>query len=403
QARTVGPDRTLTTGEPELEPLSKSGQIFGLGYRSDADAAKLSTAHMVAQSKATMFRVTIGCPNKTYDEIFEHAAQEEITILPDIVFIASEIKEKPSGSHEYSCTSNTETNKIPPPSEHGEWKAELEAIVKRYGHGGTFWAEHSFPHQAELIPDHWEIWNEENTERYGSTEGRIRPAWYGALLPEAHEAITNVNPNAQVLIGGLLTVSKHRPSAKEVEENPELEDEIAPQTFLKQAGHFEDYDDVSLHPYAFRGVGEVPHAPHNTKDVERITERVFSSIVEVRGKLHQLGEETEKMPIWITEIGWPINSRGARNDGTHWLVSESIQRDLLTSTFRMMKGETKAFNVRKLHIAAIMYYNIADSIEGVPAEKINNWEYHCGLLEDSPNLEESKKRSAWFAFQAQAE
>jgi hypothetical protein len=205
------------------------------------------------------------------------------------------------------------------------------------------------------------------------------------------------------LIGGLLSVSRHRPSAKEVEENPELEDEIAPQSFLKQAGHFEDYDDVSLHPYAFRGVGEVPHAPHNIKDVERITERVFSSIAEVRGKLHQLGEVTEKMPIWITEIGRPINSRGARNDGTHWLVNESIQRDLLTSTFRMMKGEMKAFNVRKLHIAAIMYYNIADSIEGVPADKINNWEYHCGLLEDSPNLEESKKRSAWFAFQTKAE
>ncbi len=395
--KTVGPDRTLTTGEPEVEPLSSTGKIFGLDYRSVPDAAKPTTAQLVAESNATMFRVAIGCPNQEYDEIFEHAAEEGVAILPDIVGVAEHVEETKIGSHHFKCPGK-HGNFVPPPDEHEAWRQELEAIVHRYGHGGTFWAEHEF--SPELIPDHWEIWNEENTGRFGSTSRRIQPSWYGSLLEEAHEAITSVDPTAQLLLGGLLSVPKNRPTAAELNRNPELEDEIAPWIFLRQMGHYNGFDEVSLHPYAFSGFGKVPHAPNNAKDVEKVTERVRRNVAVVRATLNELGSPTNEMPIWITEIGWPVRGDGANpNDKVHWLVSEETQRDLLNSTFQMLKGETKRLPVKKFRIAAIMYYNIAD---GVNAEPKGQWDFHCGLIEDSVAPEKGKKRKAWFAFQEQA-
>jgi hypothetical protein len=394
---TVGPDRTLTTGEAELESLSTLGQIFGLGYRSVPDAANPATAHLVAQSNATMFRVVIGCPNKTYDHIFEHAAEEGITILPDIVGVPDKVVETEKGSNEYECPSR-HGNLVPPASERLAWKAELEAIINRYGHGGTFWAEHEFP--TELIPDHWEIWNEPNTERFGSTTGRVNPAWYRELLDESHEAITKVNPGAQILIGGLLSVAKARPTKKELENHTKLEDHIFPANFLKVVGDFSAYDAVSLHPYAFRGAGKVPHAPSDATDVEHVTAKVWSNIAVVRATLNTSGSAASKMPIWITEIGWPVKGGGAKPDGSHWLVSDDTQRDLLNATFQMMKDESKQFPAKKFRIPAILYYNIADA---VGAEPKGQWDYHCSLVEDSIKPEKGEKRKAWHAFQLQAE
>jgi hypothetical protein len=84
-----------------------------------------------------MFRVVIDCPNKIYDEIFEHAADENITILPDIVGVPEKVEETERGSHHFDCPGKPgrEGNKVPPPSEHEAWKAKIEAIVGRYGHG----------------------------------------------------------------------------------------------------------------------------------------------------------------------------------------------------------------------------------------------------------------------------
>jgi hypothetical protein len=346
-----------------------------------------------------MFHVAIGCPNAEYDEIFEHAAQEGITILPYIVGVAEHVEETKFGSHKFKCPGH-HGNFVPPPGEHEAWRQEVEAIVGRYGHGGTFWAEHEF--SEALIPDYWEIWNEENTGRFGSTSTsrRIQPSWYGSLLEEAHEAITDVDPTAKVLLGGLLSVPKARPTRAELREDPHLEDEIAPVTFLEDMGHYSAFDEVSLHPYVFRGKGKVPNAPDNAKDVERVTERVRGNVAVVRALLDELGSPTKGMPIWITEIGWPVKGGGANpKDHVHWLVSEDTQRDLLNSTFDMLKGESKRLPVNGFGISAIMYYNVTDAVEAQPP---GQWDFHCGLWEDSVAPEKGNPRKAWYAFQSQA-
>jgi transcriptional regulator with XRE-family HTH domain len=137
------------------------------------------------------------------------------------------------------------------------------------------------------------------------------------------------------------------------------------------------------------------------KDVETVTERVYNNIFVVRVRLNELGSRTEEMPIWITEIGWPVRGGGGNpNDKVHWLVDEETQRDLLNSTFSMMKGEqSERFPIKGFRLSAIMYYNIADGVDSIPK---GQWDFHCGLIEDSVKPEEGKKRKAWYAFQGQA-
>jgi hypothetical protein len=196
-------------------------------------------------------------------------------------------------------------------------------------------------------------------------------------------------------------VAKARPTKAELEEHSKLEDHISPANFLKAVKHFNAYDAVSLHPYAFRGAGKNAHAPHDAEDVKHVTAVTWSTIQAVRSVMNSLGTVTSEMPIWITEIGWPVKGGGAKPDGTHWLVEEDIQRDLLNSTFRMLKGEmAKEFPSRQFHIPAILYYNIADGVESTPK---GSWDFHCGLVEDSVSPEMGKKRKAWYAFQIQAE
>jgi hypothetical protein len=98
--------------------------------------------------------------------------------------------------------------------------------------------------------------------------------WYGSLLAEAHEAVTSVNEKAKVLIGGLLSVPKARPTTKEFEE--EVEDEIAPANFLKQMKHYDAFDVASVHPYVFSGKGKVSNPPKDADDVKAVTERVWN-------------------------------------------------------------------------------------------------------------------------------
>lgn len=143
-------------------------------------------------------------------------------------------------------------------------------------------------------------------------------------------------------------MAKARPTKKELGNHTKLEDHIFPANFLKAVGDFSAYDAVSLHPYAFRGAGKVPHAPSDATDVEHVTAKVWSNIAVVRATLNTSGSAASKMPIWITEIGWPVKGGGAKPDGSHWLVNDDTQRDLLNATFQMMKDESKQFPAKEV-------------------------------------------------------
>lgn len=158
---------------------------------------------------------------------------------------------------------------------------------------------------------------------------------------------------------------------------------------------------LSLHPYAFQAKGKdwEERVPSNPGDVETIRTKVKRNIRVARAALDDAGGENKQ--IWITELGWPVKMKNVTpNDKSHLPVTEEIQRDLLHSTFNMIKSHSgKA--LQSFDIANVFYYNVEDWIEK------KNWAYRAGLREDADMKQkfglEGKFRKAWFAFQGQAE
>lgn len=326
---------------------------------------------LVQESGSSMFRISVKEPNGKFDELFQHAAEQGITILP----VLSEVPGAPG-------------NLIPPIKEgtpgRTNWENKLKAIVNRYGPEGTFWKEH--PGLPELAPAYWEIWNEPNWGASGDLQEHIDPDKYGDLLQLSHTVITGLKPSAKILFGGLLAVKR-----KKGEKAKMLVGE-----FIKRVGHTAHYDALSLHPYAFRGIGKPPN-PTTKEDLQNVKKLVERNIRGARMALDRIGAKGKK--LWITELGWPVKQRKlAKEDGSHLLVSEEMQRDLLNATFNMIK-ERSGSKEGSFDIENVFYYNTRDYVTG---ERPEIWDHHCGLIEDVGGGQKGEKRKSWFAFQNQA-
>jgi Concanavalin A-like lectin/glucanases superfamily len=382
----VGKDLTLTTtaATTPLSQLEAERQALlaerpswkgfvNLGWSGNlSQDASEGSMKLIQDSGSKMFRVAVGVPNGTYDTLFQHAAEQGITILPDI-----------------SGIPDTKGNLIPPVEKgtpgRASWEKKLKDIVNRYGPGGTFWKEHSGLSES-LAPEYWEIWNEPNYGANGNLNEHIDPDRYGELLAISHAVITKIKPGAKILFGGLLAVSREKGKAAKMTVGQ----------FIRRVGHAEDYAALSLHPYAFRGVGKDP-TPTTKEDVQHVTKLVERNIRAARMALDSVGAKGKE--IWITELGWPVKQRGlAEEDQHHLLVSEETQRELLNATFNMIK-ERSGPKDGSFNIESVFYYNVKDHISG---DFPQIWDHHCGLIEDEGHGEKGGKRKAWFAFQNQA-
>ena len=158
------------------------------------------------------------------------------------------------------------------------------ALAKRYGPGGSFWAEH--PELPALPVTAYEVWNEENAKVYWHPS---TPEDYADLYAATRDAIHGVDPNARVVVGGLAAA-----------DNGSV---ISPADFLrKMVAHRPDLkgnmDAVALHPYA------------------RNPQGVYDKIAAFRNDLDSI--VGPGIPVELTEIGWSTTD-----------VSESTRADYL--------------------------------------------------------------------------
>jgi hypothetical protein len=376
----VGQDQTLTTGPVLVSPRALQAQQASLlaegdwkgFFNMDWSGKGLEVGaelNLVEKSGAKMFRVAIGAPSTRTNEIFKLAAEKHITILPGLGGNKMEPQDPITGTRP-------------------AWRKFVEEIVDRYGHGGSFWTSH--PGIPQLVPDYWEIWNEENYGANGNKKGEVDSLEYGDVLREAREVLQEKDAQAKILLGGLLTVSN-----KPGEIDHETVGEFV--RHLDEAGYSGDYDALSLHPYAFKG------------NVNRVSKQVMRNIHIARAALDRAAEGQGKK-IWITEIGWPVGNPNDKreNDGHHIPVSEEKQKELLESVFQRIK-EHSGSGPHGLSIENVFYYNVQDNFYGVP----NDWAMSCGLREDLAEVERpsgkrktrghGRYRKAWFAFQHEAE
>jgi hypothetical protein len=395
----VGRDQTLTTGTAVSSPQELAAQrdallaetnwqgFVNVHWSGDTlETAEASTMNVIQGSGAKMLRISIEevkevKAKQNYDAIFKLAAERGITLLPILI-----------GDPERN-------DSLIPQDDKGDnirsaWRTEVRDIVKRYGHNGDFWKEH--PGLPSREPDYWEIWNEQNYGASGSVKGgKIIPAEYGDLLEESNNVIEGVDPTAKILFGGLLTVGRNNGPI----------DKMSVGEFIRRTGHPQAYDALSLHPYAFQAPGKnrKERAPTNADDVQVITKKIRRNIKGPRFALDQTGGENKR--IWITELGWPVKMPGLTpNDGSHLPVSEEIQRDLLNSTFNMIKRHSGKAQ-ESFDIAKVFYYNVEDAT----GKAIwNDWAFRSGLREDEDYKKKDygqpgRFRKSWFAFQNQAD
>jgi hypothetical protein len=159
-----------------------------------------------------------------------------------------------------------------PPTDLADYAAYAGAFAGRYGRGGTYWAQH--PAGAQPVTT-YEIWNEPN----GAWFWRPAPnaATYADMYLRARAAIKAVDPEARVVIGGLVADASFVDAMYAA--RPDLRGNV---------------DAVGWHAYSPTVNGAV------------------GSVRALRKALERVGDPA--VPIHVTELGWPTSGSGPGSD-----------------------------------------------------------------------------------------
>jgi len=204
------------------------------------------------------------------------------------------------------------------------WTQFLKAAVARYGPGGTFWqpAEgggpspfHSLCHcDADPMPiSSWQVWNEPTLSHYFNVSSPVQS--YAKLLQVSHDAITSVDPKAQIVLAGVPGFG-----TKGSENAWQFLGEL-----FRTLGNGDDFDVVALHPYA------------------RSTSQLELEIKKVRAVMNENGDGAK--PLWITELGWGSGppDRFGFNKGTQ------RQAQLLTQAYSLLLRDRASWHLDRVY------------------------------------------------------
>ncbi|HEY0071803.1 MAG TPA: hypothetical protein VGE04_17730 [Chloroflexia bacterium] len=218
--------------------------------------------------------------------------------------------------------------------------------------------------------DAYEIINEPNISfdlwldsGHGSAE--IKPERYAALIFSAYRAIKNVNPVAQVIVGGIMIGSP--PEGQDHDQFDYLfqlyvsrwTDKYRADDFSSRPGwNVVPWDGVALHPY-FLGTPEL-----------------FQLLREFGRKLRDRGDGRSK--LWITEIGAQAVPPANRGDAP--TVEEIKQANYLRSLYT---GILKDWELRSI-VPHVFWFKYEDFVPG-------NYTHNYGLV----RLMENDKRDGY--------
>jgi hypothetical protein len=197
-----------------------------------------------------------------------------------------------------------------PPTESAEdrksWQKFLKAAVRRYGPDGVFW--NAYP-QLDAKPVHqWIIWNEENAKNFW--QPKPDPKDYATLVEISDEAISKVDPNATITLGGMYCCPN---------------DSVSATTFLRKLykvkGIESHFDAIGVHPYG-SGLGTVRN-----------------QIEDIRKAARKAGDA--KVDILVGELGW-ASSGPSRSPS---VVGAQGQAKRLSKGLKMLAQKRDAWNI----------------------------------------------------------
>ncbi len=226
------------------------------------------------------------------------------------------------------------------------WKSFVAAAVARYGPGGELWSAH--PELPYTPVRAWETWQEQNNSFFW--RGRDpSPKRYAKLLRLTDAAVSEADPGAEVLVGGM-----HR--------KPLARGSIRGKTFLSRlyrTGVASRFDGVAAHPYDGRVSG------------------VIRQVRGIRTVMDGAGDRAK--PIWVTELGW--STKGP--PGWALVTSKGGQARKLDSSLRKLIARRHRYRLR-----AVVWFSWRDH-----RDRQCRWCGGSGLLTRS-----GKPKPAWSRF-----
>jgi hypothetical protein len=164
-----------------------------------------------------------------------------------------------------------------------------------------------FPGTPGLPIRTWQVWNEPNLEP--TFPPRPSPRKYARLVRISHDAITQQDPRAQILLAGMPGYTGFR-AWRYLDR------------LYRQPGIKRDFDAVALNPYS-------PDVRHVMTQIKR-TRRVMT------------GHGDADAPVWITELGW------GSDDPDKFGINRGIQgqKRMLRRTFLQLARTRHRWNLR---------------------------------------------------------
>jgi hypothetical protein len=234
------------------------------------------------------------------------------------------------------------SNKDAPPSNMADYAKFVNFIAARYA--GTIAA--------------YEIWNEENSQRFWPTATGPDPARYAQMLEASYPAVKSADPSAKVIFGAVAFNDYHF-----------LESVYAA---APDIGKY--FDVMATHPYT---TGAAPPEAVTLDPDGRVSEYSFPAYREVRAELLAHGDDK---PIWFTEFGWSTNTAGGALGG----VSEQTQADYIARAYRYIEADP--------YVQVAITYNFRNNYW---ASDANDWDDQLGLMHT-----DFSPKPAYYAFKA---
>lgn len=267
------------------------------------------------------------------DNVIGNAAQSGARVLPILSNLPGYISKDP--------------NKVPLKGKARRgWVDFVDAAVRRYGRGGTFW-ENEFPALYEGEPQpivEWQVWNEPNGKVY--FKPKPNPRKYAKLVKLTSRTIRSADPEARVVLGGMFG-------------NAAINLKRFLRGFYEFEGIEEHFDALALHPYSA-----------NLRQL-RLQIRWARRVARDHGD----GD----VGLWITELGW-----GSGKGGHPLEQGRKGQKRKLKRSFRMLRRNRDKWNVE-----GVIWFTWQDRRD----RQVCRFCRHAGLYNAKGN-----SKPAWKAF-----
>jgi hypothetical protein len=214
------------------------------------------------------------------------------------------------------------------PTQLDSWARFLRAAAERYGPEGEFWGRFALTNPG--VPPRpiaiWQVWNEQNSSLFWKPRPSVGN--YAKLLTRSADALRKVDPEAELMIGGMFATPRSPQAIKSFKFLSAL---------YKKRGTKKASDLVGIHPYA---------------PTIKAVKRQISRTVQTMRKAKQHSDDTI-----VTEIGWGSNPRA----NSMLVTTPRKQAELLRKSYKLMISNRDRWNLR-----AAYWYTWRDAPAATP-------------------------------------